>query len=150
MASRRTFVKTNGAGRRQLTSWIDTFTEHTGKFLPTPKIFRKWAAIAGVGAVLERKVWIDTGQPLFPNVYAFLIGTSAKGKTRAIENFYFAPTSVTRASLIDVLAESKRQLPWKGEGGEMVEYNTLYVSVDELSAFMPEYNTDIVSALTKF
>src|SRR5215472_1408616 len=161
MASRRTVIKTNGAGRRQLTSWIDTFTEHTGRFLPTPKIFRKWAAIAGVGAVLERKVWIDTGQPLFPNVYAFLVGTSAKGKTRvidyandiirrAIENFYFAPTSVTRASLIDVLAESKRQLPWKGEGGEMVEYNTLYVSVDELSAFMPEYNTDIVSALTKF
>jgi len=161
MASRRTTVATNGAGKRRLTSWIDTFTEHTGKFLPTPKIFREWAAITAVGATIERKMWIDTGQVLFPNLYTVLIGPSGKGKTRvidyanatirkAIDNFFFAPTSVTRASLIDVLAESKRKLPFMGRDREMVEYNTLFVSIDELTAFMPEYNSDIVSALTKF
>ena len=110
--------------------------------------------------MLERKVWIQTGQPLYPNMYVCLVGTSAKGKTRvidyatdvvrAIKDIYLAPTSVTRASLIDVLAESRRKLPWKGPGGEMVEYNTLYVALDELSTFMPEYNADLVSALTKF
>jgi len=160
MASRRTTPATNGAGKRQLISWIDTFTEHTGRFLPTPEIFRRWAAITSVGAVIERKMWIDTGTPMFPNLYTILIGPSGKGKTRVIdcandilreiENFHFAPTSVTRASLIDIMAESKRQLPFKGKDREMVEYNTLYVSIDEFSSFMPEYNSDIVSALTKF
>jgi hypothetical protein len=105
-------------------------------------------------------MWIDTGQVLYPNVYTVLVGPSGKGKTRVIDyandilreidGFYFAPTSATRASLIDVLAESKRKLPFKGPKNEMVEYNTLFVSIDELSAFMPEYNADIISALTKF
>ena len=160
MASRRTTIAINGAGKRRLTSWIDTFIEHTGKFLPTPEIFRRWTAISAVGAVLERKMWIDTGQVLYPNIYVVLVGPSGKGKTRVIDyangilreidDFRFAPTSATRASLIDVLAESKRKLPFKGPRNEMVEYNTLFVSVDELSAFMPEYNADIISALTKF
>jgi len=107
-------------------------------------------------------MWMETGpQPLFPNLYTVLTGPSGKGKTRvidyanniireAIKDFYFAPTSVTRASLIDVLAESKRKLPFAGGSREMVEYNTLYVSIDELSAFMSEYNADLISALTKF
>src|SRR5215472_11135673 len=160
MASRRTTPAINGAGKRRLTSWIDTFIEHTGKFLPTPEIFRKWTAISVVGAVLERKMWIETGQVLFPNTYVILIGPSGKGKTRVIDyatdiartikDLHLAPTSVTRASLIDVLAESKRKLPFMGPRNEMVEYNPLYVAQDELSAFMPEYNADIVSALTKF
>jgi hypothetical protein len=160
MGSRRTSPAINGAGKRRLTSWIDTFIEHTGRFLPTPEIFRKWVGISAIGAVLERKMWIDTGQVLYPNLYVILIGPSGTGKTRVIDyansivgeidNFYFAPTSATRASLIDVLAESKRKLPFRGQDNEMVEYNTLYVSQDELSAFMPEYNADIISALTKF
>jgi hypothetical protein len=160
MASRRTSPAINGSGRRKLASWIDTFIEHTGRFLPTPEIFRRWAAISAVGATLERKVWIDTGQVLFPNTYVFLVGASGTGKTRVIdhatdilkeiEDFHFAPTSVTRASLVDVLSESKRKLPFKGPMAEMVEYNTLYLALDELSTFMPEYNADIVSALTKF
>jgi len=105
-------------------------------------------------------MWIETGQVLFPNTYVILIGPSGKGKTRVIDyatdiartikDLHLAPTSVTRASLIDVLAESKRKLPFMGPRNEMVEYNPLYVAQDELSAFMPEYNADIVSALTKF
>src|SRR5215471_8413227 len=160
MVSRRTSPAINGSGRRRLPSWIDAFIEHTGRFLPTPEIYRKWAAISAIGATLERKVWMDTGQILYPNLYVFLVGVSGKGKTRVIdyatdilreiEDFRFAPTSITRASLVDVLAESKRKLPFRGPGAEYVEYNTLYVSVDELSAFMPEYNADIVAALTKF
>src|SRR5215831_3607661 len=160
MVSRRTSPATNGSGRRRLPSWIDAFIEHTGKFLPTPEIYRKWAAISAIGAALERKVWVDTGQVLYPNIYVFLVGVSGKGKTRVIdyatdilreiEDFRFAPTSITRASLVDVLAESKRKLPFRGPQAEYVEYNTLYVAIDELSAFMPEYSADIVSALTKF
>ena len=116
--------------------------------------------MGSIGAVLERKVWIDTGQVLYPNLYTILIAPSARGKSRVIDyandilreidNFHLSPTSVTRASLIDVLAESKRQLPFSGPRSEMVEYNTLFVSIDELSAFLPEYNADIISALTKF
>ena len=97
---------------------------------------------------------------MYPNTYVILIAPSARGKTRVIdyatdivrevENLYLAPTSVTRASLIDILAESKRKLPFQGPAGEYLEYNPLYVAIDELSALLPEYNADIISALTKF
>lgn len=61
---------------------------------------------------------------------------------------HLAPTSVTMASLVDHLAEAKRtiiQLPHAA-----VEYNSLYITADELSAFMHEYTGELVAGLTTF
>jgi hypothetical protein len=112
-----------------------------------------------VGAVLERKVWASLATPLYPNLYVFLVGRAAAGKTRAIDammeilreipEFYFSPTSVTRASLVDCLLDAKRTDPdWTA--GTMSEYHTLYVAVDELSAFMETWKEDLVAGLIKF
>jgi hypothetical protein len=89
----------------------------------------------------------------------FLVGKAAVGKTRAIDammeilrvipEFYFSPTSVTRASLVDCLLDAKRTDPdWTA--GTMSEYHTLYVAVDELSAFMETWKEDLVAGLIKF
>jgi hypothetical protein len=109
--------------------------------------------------VLERKVWADLDKPIYPNLYIFLVGKAAAGKTRAIDSmmeilraipeFYFSPTSVTRASLVDCMLDAKRTDPdWSA--GTMSEYHTLYVAVDELSAFMETWKEDLVAGLTKF
>ncbi len=116
--------------------------------------------IATIGAVLERKVWVGNPQKLYPNLYVFLVGKAGIGKTRAVDaatthlrelpKFFLAPTSVSRASLVDCLDESKRQIPRLVQGEAMVEYNSMFVAVDELSALMHQWDTDLVSALTKF
>ncbi len=112
-----------------------------------------------MGALLERKVWLDVAKPIYPNLYVFLVGDAAVGKTRAIDakteilrdvpNFFFSPTSVTRASLVDCLLDAKRSDPdWTA--GTMEEYHTLYVAVDELQALMAKWNEELVAGLTKF
>lgn len=61
---------------------------------------------------------------------------------------HIAPTSMTMASLTDCLVESKRfiqRLP-----KEPLEYNTMYIMADELSAFMHKWEEDIVGGLTTF
>lgn len=112
-----------------------------------------------MGALLERKVWLDLAKPIYPNLYVFLVGEAAVGKTRAIDamqeilreipEFYFSPTSVTRASLVDCLLDAKRSDPdWTA--GTMSEYHVLYVAVDELQALMAKWNEELVAGLTKF
>lgn len=121
-------------------------------------IWRKWAAISAIAAVLERKVYITTSSELYPNLYTLCVGDPGTGKTRAImaaksmldevPEFHFAPTSVTMASLVDHMAEAKRtiiNLP-----NAAIEYNTLMIMADELSAFMHEYSGDLVAGLTTF
>ncbi len=152
-----TKLGTNGSAHRQCPSWIEAFIEYT-EFLETAPLFRKWVAIATIGAALERRVWINTGRVLYPNLYTFLIGKAGIGKTagidiatdilREVPDFHLSPTSMSRASLVDSLAECKRSIVMLPN--PMVEYNTMFVAVDELSALMHQWDTDLVSALTKF
>lgn len=148
---------TNGAGRRKLPSWIDSFVDYTSNLESAP-IWRKWSAISAISAVLERRVYVTTSAPLYPNLYTFLVGDPGLGKTRPISavrgfledipDFHIAPTSVTMASLVDNLNEAKRtviNLP-----NPAIEYNTIMILADELSAFMHEYSGDLVAGLTTF
>lgn len=99
-----------------------------------------------------------TSGPLYPNLYTFIIGHPGVGKTRTIRaasKFFLelpephiAPTSMTMASLTDCLVESKRtiiQLP-----NPPMEYNSMFIMADELSAFMHKYEEDIIGGLTTF
>jgi len=148
---------TNGGGRRRCQSWIEAFIEHTDN-LETAPIFRKWIAISAIAAVLEQKVWLHTSAEMYPNLYIFLVGRAGIGKTRGImaasrilhqvPDMFFAPTSMTMASLVDSMTESKRFLPRLPEAP--FEYNTLYIMADELSAFMHEYETELIGGLTTF
>lgn len=148
---------TKGSGVRKCTSWIESFVKHTDN-LESAEIYRRWSAISVIAATLECKVWITTSAPLYPNLYVFLIGHPAVGKTRTIaaaSKFilelpepHLAPTSMTMASLTDCLVESKRfiqRLP-----KEPLEYNSMFIMADELSAFMHKWEEDIVGGLTTF
>lgn len=105
---------------------------------------------------MEQKVWLKTSSMLYPNMYVFLIGHPATGKTRTIRKArsyllqlhepYVAPTSMSFASLIDNLAKCKRfmaRLP-----DPPLEYNTLAIIADELGAFIHKYDKEMVSGLS--
>src|SRR6267378_5066033 len=79
--SKTTGPMINGPGRRRLTSWIESFIEHTVN-LESAEIYRKWAAISMIAAALEQRVWVDTGSALYPNIYTFLVGHPGIGKSR--------------------------------------------------------------------
>lgn len=148
---------TNGAGARKCTSWIEAFVEHAANLESAP-IFRKWAAIGTLSAVLEQKVWLQTSAPLYPNLYVFLVGHPGVGKTRTImacakfyrelPDFHLSPTSMSMASLVDALVDAKRTIIRLPEGP--LEYNSMFIVADELSAFMHKFDDEIIGGLTTF
>lgn len=59
-----------------------------------------------------------------------------------------APRSVTRASLVDVLADAKRSIPVQG-GANLVEYSSLQVAADEFGVLVSAHDLDFLSVLNK-
>lgn len=147
----------NGSDKRKLSSWIDSFLEFTDN-LETSPTYRLWAAISAIAATMERKTWLFENDPLYPNLYVLLVGGAGTGKTRSIRaarNFVrclpeplLAPTSMTMASMADILNDSKRIIVRHPEAP--LEYNTLYIAINELSAFMHDYKHagELVAGLT--
>lgn len=126
---------------------------------------RKWAAISCVAAAMERKVWVKTlGESLFPNLFTILVGPAAAGKsvlTSRVHGFFrsigagnpsgspvIAKTSVTRASLIDELVDAERVITRPQDVPPVKRFNALYVCVNELGVFMPEWDMDFIEILT--
>lgn len=145
---------------RQLKNWIDGFVEGT-EHLPSPSLFRKWAGIACIAGVLERKVWVKTmHSKLFPNMYTILVGPPGVGKSvvlrqtealwRSIEGLHVAPKSVSKASLMDSLGEAKRNKSLvKGAGQSIfLNFNSLLVNAGELGVFIPQYDPEFMNSLT--
>lgn len=147
---------------RRLKNWIDAFIAYTeGK--GSPRIYRLWAAIFTIGAVCERKIWLTTAKgKLFPNQYILLVGGAGIGKSlctntvhdlldaiRSPETpFHIAPTSVTKASLIDALGEADRRIIRPMESPAVVSFNSLTIVPNEFGVFLPSWEGDFMSSLT--
>jgi hypothetical protein len=144
---------------RLLADWIDEFVDLTSH-LPSPQLFRKWVAISAIAGVLERKVWVKTmNMELHPNLYVVLVGPPGVGKTvatslvedlwRSITGLHVAPKSVSKASLIDSLAEAKRtKTIIDGSNSKHMEYNSLLVNAGELGVLIPQYDPEFMNILT--
>jgi hypothetical protein len=147
--------KTNGSAQRKLGSWIDTFVLQTER-LESPAIFRRWTAIGIIAAALEQKVWVTTSSPLYPNLYIIILGHPGTGKTRTIregrtyirtlEKIHLAPISMTWASLVDSLVNSK--CLYSREREPDLEYNSMFICADELGAFIHQYDNEMVDGLS--
>jgi len=150
-------MKPNGAGTRRIDSWISGFVKSTEP-LETPRIFRRWAAITSISSVLEQKVWMRTSTDLYPNIYTILVSGPGLGKTRTINaataylrelpEFHIAPTSLTSASLVDALMESKRFIVRMPD--PPLEYNTMLIAADEIGAFVHHEDKQIFEILSAF
>lgn len=147
---------------RRHKNWIDAFLAYTeGK--GSPRIYRLWSAIFTVGAVCERKVWLTTAKgKLYPNQYILLVGGAGIGKSLCtnivydlLDNirtpetpFHIAPTSVTKASLIDALSEADRRIIRPMENPAIVSFNSLTIVPNEFGVFLPSWEGDFMSSLT--
>jgi len=134
--------------------WIDTYMEYTDG-MPTPEIFRKWAAISCVAGSMERRCWSQTARSLlYPNVFVLLVSSPGIGKSIAIDpvanlwhdarKFHVSPKNMSRAGLIDTLRESSHKIQ---VAGQLVEYNSLLLAVGELGVFIPAHDLDFLSTL---
>ena len=147
---------------RKLSNFIDGFMRYTdGR--GSPSIFRKWSGIFLVGATLERKCWIRTSKgKLYPNQYLVLTGPAGVGKSLCTSTvydlldelrtpetpFHIAPTSVTKASLIDALADAERRIVRPLETPAVVSFNSLAIVPNEFGVFLPSWEGDFMSTLT--
>lgn len=146
------------AGVRRLSNWVDSYLEFT-EILPSPRLFRKWAAIFYVAAAIERKVWVRTmGSNLYPGLYVVLVGPPGIGKgqsiypgeqlLREVPELHVGPSDMTAASLIDALNESVRRILLLGHPEPFVEFNSLVVISRELGVLIPAWETALMNNLT--
>lgn len=83
--------------------FLDYYLEYTADTEATAT-FHRWSAIVGIGAMLERNVWIQHGATQhFPNHYAMLLGESGSRKSAAIKGF----VRILRQSGYDTIAAEK-------------------------------------------
>lgn len=126
--------------------------------LPSPILHRKWTAISAVAAALERKVWIRTYENLYPNQFILLVGPPGVGKSvgmsvvrrmwEVLDDLHLAPSSLTRASIIDALNDAARRVVRTSKGADILSFNSLYILSSELTVMLPAYETEFMSKLT--
>lgn len=145
------------AGIRRLGSWIESYLEFT-EILPSPPLFRKWAAISTIAAAIERRTWVRTmGSNLYPGLFVILVGPPGIGKgvalhpaeqlLREVPGLHIGPSDLTSASLIDSLNESIRRIVLMGDP-PYVEFNSLTVISRELGVLIPSWDTSLMNNLT--
>jgi hypothetical protein len=93
---------------------------------------------------------------LYPNMYIFLIAEPGVGKTvsasqteilwHGLEHHHVAPTNASKAALIDVLAESRREIILPRLGGQE-EFHALNIMSGEFGAFMPTWDGEFMNTL---
>lgn len=145
------------AGPRRLGNWIESYLEYT-EILPSPPLFRKWAAISTVASAMERRLWVRTmGSNLYPTLFMLLVGPPGIGKGQAIHpgeallrevpGLHVGPSDMTTASLIDALNEAVRRILLLGDP-PYIEYNSLTVISRELGVLIPAWETSLMNNLT--
>lgn len=147
---------------RLVPNFIDGFSEYMlGK--GSPNLYVKWSAIFTVGAALERKCWLNnTRGVVYPSQFAILVGPAGVGKSVCTNVVYdllnsinksggvlhLAPSSVTKASLIDALNRAERSVIRPMETPAIHSFNSLVVIPNEFGVFLPSWEGDFMSVLT--
>lgn len=143
---------------RKIQNWVAGFEELTS-YTGSPARLRRWAGIACLAGALEQRVWVHTNNsPLYPNLYVILVAPPGVGKSEAIKHLRkfwailkdhkIAASSVSKASLIDELADAQRILIHPGRNPPTTEFHSLKVIASELTVFIPDYATDFMSVMT--
>jgi len=143
---------------RKLGSWTDGFNQYMdGK--GSPPIFTKWAGIFAIACALERRCFIRNAKGyIYPNIFLLVTGPAGVGKTLATKQarrllkevnwLHIAPTSVTKASLVDALVVAERKEIYPMETPSILSFNALNVVSNELGTFLPQYDNEFMSFLT--
>jgi len=124
--------------------------------IPSPVIFRKWAAIAAIAGALERRCWTESaGRLLYPNMIILLVAKPGIGKGMAITEvqdiwkktgkFNVAPNGMTKAAFVDNL--SKKPNNFQDKTGMTYMYNALLLATPEFGTLLPEYDHQFLNVI---
>ena len=135
-------------------SWIGQFLNYT-KNLPSPLLFRKWAAVSCLMGALERRVFVynyEGAIQLFPSHYIILVGEPGSGKSviiNQVKDFWVAtsalkigPDSATKAAMIDAVLEAVRPVK---DGAETYHAHCLQVASSELGNLIHKYDSELIN-----
>lgn len=148
----------NELARRKYPCWIAQFSRYTAG-IPSPAIFRKWAAISTIAGALERRVWITTGAAdLYPNLFILFVAPPGVGKDQAMNpmrDFWastsklnISPASMTHKGMIDMLAMEDARQRFQIPGTEkFVSFQRLLIAAPELGVLLPSNDPGMISAL---
>lgn len=143
---------------RKIKNWVAAFEKLTA-YTGSPARLRRWAGIACIAGALEQKTWVVTNNsPLYPNLYTILVAPPGIGKSaalgqlrhfwRQLKEHKLAASNVSKASLIDELADAQRIIVRAGKNPPTVEFHSLKVIASELTVFIPEFATEFMSVMT--
>jgi energy-coupling factor transporter ATP-binding protein EcfA2 len=150
---------TGGLENGNQNDWITNFLAETSQ-INSPEIFRLWTAISCLSGAMEKKYWSSWASgPIFPNTFILLLGPPGCGKSQAVElaknlwrgtkYLHVAPDSLSKASLIDAVADSYHLYNILPQN-EIIEFNALNIAIDELGVLLPEYESGMVSQISAF
>lgn len=98
---------------------------------------------------------VTAGAPIYPNLYTLLVSPPGVGKSQAINVAHdmwnrvpvlkMAPDNVTKASLLDALEDSRRQILLNPTTA--IEYHTMLIAASEFGVFVPAHDLEFLSAL---
>jgi Protein of unknown function (DUF3987) len=83
-------------------SFINNYLQYTSDS-ECPVTFHRWSALAGIGAILERNIYVKHGNSdIYPNQYMMLIGTAGTRKSTGIK---LIKSMMTKAGYTTIAAE---------------------------------------------
>lgn len=128
----------------------------------SPDLFKLWSGISLIAGAMERRIWsTNRAGKTYASMYVLLVAPPGTGKGivnqvrrlwtstvkpgTKIPAFYVAPDSMTKAALIDTLAESKTTfLP---KSGPPFSYTSLNIAAEEFGVLLPAYDLEYVNTL---
>ena len=98
------------------------------------------------------------GSNLYPNMYIVFVADPGIGKGEVtwriremwknIEDHFVASSSVTKASLMDELAEANRRWITHDPINPVEHFNSILLCINELGVFLPSYDNELMNSLT--
>jgi len=98
------------------------------------------------------------GSNLYPNMYVVLVADPGIGKSeitwriramwQELDDHFVASSSVTKASLMDELAEANRRWITHDSVNPVEHFNSLLLCINELGVLLPAYENEFMNILT--
>lgn len=143
--------------KRNFLSFVEGFCELV-RPKGVPPEFATWTALWTISAAVERRVWTFTrGEPLYPNLFIFLISPPGFGKGLTIDparkligalgKDRLSASSMTHASLGDGLRSGKRAII-DSKTQQTTEYYALHVLNTELQVLLPVHDVITLGKIT--
>lgn len=126
-------------------------------FTDSPEILRLWSGLTCLGGAAERRICTRNKRgPLYPNLFTLLVAPPAVGKSQIITQIHrlwaltgklnIASPAVTKAGLIDTLADGQRQLT---ANGEYDRFHSVLVASSEFGVLVPAHDLAFLNTLNQ-